>query len=220
MWIISKTGFVSLVQHNTDDTLLRARARRSEHLTDTFPECEVIDLGINCPDYRWHTDIARQDAIDHVIASLESIDYPSHVKEEVTGGTGKDADHVFYRAMLDCWTALARLQDRPPRDPDFWSRYDDWEDRRTYPDFDDDREPESITDLSDTIAGRMAASRFADDDPATWDQERWDNLTVDEALDVADDIREGNDPTMYDDMENTILTLAAEIHRLRAEATK
>lgn len=118
MWIISKTGFVSLVEHATDPDMLRARARRAEHLTGTFPihPDEVIDLGAACPDYRYHANVDRAAAAAVIANAVLDIDYSSHVKEEVSG-----ADDVMYSAMLSCWTALHRLQDPPSPAADWWN---------------------------------------------------------------------------------------------------
>jgi hypothetical protein len=119
MWIISGDGFVSLVQHKDDPTLIRARARRLEHLVQTFDvaEDQVIDLGPKAPDYRWHLDIPRSAAAHALAAQVETLDYDSHVKESVSG-----KDNVMYRAMLSCWTALHRLQDpEPSPSRDWWT---------------------------------------------------------------------------------------------------
>ncbi len=120
MWIITQDGFVSLVQHNADPSLIRARARRRKHLVDTFDltDEDVIDLGANAPDYRWHADIPRIDAAQAMLDAVTELDYTSHVKESVSG---KDND--MYRAMMKCWNALYELQ-RPmpkPASRDWWS---------------------------------------------------------------------------------------------------
>jgi hypothetical protein len=111
MWIITKGGFVSLVQHDSDPDFVRARARRFEHLANTFTSLEpdeIIDLGPNCPDYRWHANVSKDEAADVMFEAVMDLDYTSHVKESVTGG-----DAVFYGAMLGCWRELYALQDRP-----------------------------------------------------------------------------------------------------------
>jgi len=119
MWCISAKGFVSLVEHNEDPELIRARARRREHLTDTFDllDSDVIDFGPNAPDYQFHADVPRTIVAQAMHDAVMNLSYSSHVKEEVSG-----PDNVMYRAMLDCWTALMRLQ-RPPKlaDDDWWT---------------------------------------------------------------------------------------------------
>lgn len=116
MWIIARDGFVSLVEHDADHTMLRARARRREHLADTFDlnDADIIDLGPNAPDYRWHADVPKLNAAQVMYDAVMAIDYDSHVKENVAG-----TDHVMYSAMLGCWRELHRLQVTEPEYPDF-----------------------------------------------------------------------------------------------------
>lgn len=108
MWIVTKTGFVSLVAHKSRGDMVRARARRREHLTDTFGEddIEVIDLGPNAPDYRWHADVDVSLAADAIARAVETIDYDSHAKEAMSGD-----DRTMYRALLKVWSDLYVLQD-------------------------------------------------------------------------------------------------------------
>lgn len=110
MWIVTKGGgFVSLVQHAEDANYLRARARRREHLADTFDlePHELIDFGTNAADYRWHANVERGRAAVAVFDAVHAVDYESHCKEEFA----PLGDPVFYGALMDCWTALYRLQD-------------------------------------------------------------------------------------------------------------
>jgi hypothetical protein len=113
-WIITKGGFVSLVQHEKNPNMLRARARREEHLVNTFglDPADILDLGANAPDYRWHADIPRVVAAEAIAQAVMDIDYTSHVKESVSG-----RDDQMYRAMLRCWDALYTLQRQPPTPP-------------------------------------------------------------------------------------------------------
>jgi hypothetical protein len=138
MWIITRDGFVSLVEHNTDPNLIRVRARRSEHLQETFDlqDGDIIDLGENAPDYRWHADIPRANVAQKMHDAVMELDYTSHVKEEVAGD-----DNQMYQAMLACWTALHRLQDPPRPERDWWT-YDEWEARNREAVFVHKAEPE------------------------------------------------------------------------------
>ena len=106
MWIIGKAGFISVVEHDSDINLVRVRARRREHLARWFPRYDIIDLGPDANDYRWHANVERPEAAYAVAEALLEIDYDSHVKESVAGD-----DRAMYRAMLDCWQALHRLQE-------------------------------------------------------------------------------------------------------------
>ncbi len=153
MWIISDKGFVSLVQHDTDPELIRARARRKAHLLDTFDltEDEIIDYGPNPPDYRWHANVPREDVAEAISDSIMNMSYTSHVKESVSGN-----DRQMYRAMMSTWNAFYELQ-RPPRtDGDWWtSRFEDIEDDDAVgPDEYDRMFPSARQDRLETILGR------------------------------------------------------------------
>jgi hypothetical protein len=107
MWLINKGGFISLVQHRDDPSKIRARARRREHLEDTLhlePD-EIIDLGPDAPDYRWHADVSRMVVIWAMANAVDQLDYTSHAKEAMAGD-----DKVFYDALLGCWRELETLQ--------------------------------------------------------------------------------------------------------------
>lgn len=113
MWIITQNGFVSLVAHETDPNVVRARARRKEHLVDTFdisPDA-VIDLAQTGRyyDYRWHADIDARVAAVAMFEAVRDIEYTSHVKENVSMG-----DPDMYTAMLRCWSALNEIQNEKP----------------------------------------------------------------------------------------------------------
>jgi len=176
MWIIAKSGFVSLVQHNTDSNLIRARARRREHLVATFDltDDEVIDLGPNAPDYRWHCDIPRDEAATVLMDAVMALDYTSHVKEEVSG-----PDNVMHRAMMSCWSALYRLQrpDPVPHDDDWWtpSLFDDGD--APYPEpagnWDDViNDPDEFQGQVRNLADKMLAGS-ADTAPVTLTAKLW-----------------------------------------------
>ena len=109
MWIISKSGFVSLVQHRDDPTKIRARARKRKHLVETFgsdiTDTDIIDFGSDANDYRWHVDVPRAVVMKVLSLAVSAIDYESHAKEAMAG-----EDREFYRALLGCWRELYDLQ--------------------------------------------------------------------------------------------------------------
>ena len=109
MWLMTKTGFLSIVQDRTDKTVFQVRARRVEDLETTFPELASEIIEKPTADYRWRLKVPRRRVIAAVVQALEDIDYDSHVKEELSG---QDDDR--YKAYYDCWTALGRLQPGGP----------------------------------------------------------------------------------------------------------
>lgn len=155
MWIISTHGFVSLVEHDEDPAYIRVRARRRKHLLDTFPfvaDADVIDYGVNASDYRYHANVPRAIAAEAILNAVMNLHVTSHVKEAVAGN-----DDVFYRAMLDSWSALRRLQPARPA-PDWWTTAGG-----------DDDEDDDLDDFH----GSMDATRddFFDDPPRRRDDE-------------------------------------------------
>lgn len=107
MWIASKEGFVSVVEHDDDDMKVRVRARTREHLVAWFPDREedVIDFGEDASDYRWHLDVDRVVFADALIHTALAIDYKSHAKEAMSKGDSK-----FYGVLMAAWGVFMRLQ--------------------------------------------------------------------------------------------------------------
>ena len=108
MWVFTKDGFLSAVQHN-DRARMRIRARRRDDLERAFPGTSIIDMAESGGqfDYRWHLDVARGEWVDYLVESAMDIDYTSHAKEAMTRG-GQDRE--MYSALLDVWTTMYRLQ--------------------------------------------------------------------------------------------------------------
>lgn len=191
MWIIAHDGFVSLVQHRTDPTLIRARARRREHLADTFDvvdPADIIDLGVNAPDYRWAVNLPRATVAQVIHDAVMDIDYVSHVKEEVAG-----KDDLMYSAMLRCWSALMTLQ-RPEPLP----RADWW----TPP-------------IPDTYAPGFDED-FDNDDAVAMGPDA--DMTVDQALDVATEWSDP-EPEDWDEVVVALQVLAAAVRERQPERT-
>lgn len=111
MWIFTKTGFISVVAHDTDPILVRVRARTRQHLADTFPEAEIIDLadgeGDYDYDYRFHADVPRMKVALTVAEAIDNLDYTSHAKEAMAGD-----DNDFYEALLRTWYAMYAYQEQ------------------------------------------------------------------------------------------------------------
>ena len=104
MWVITKAGFVSAVQHNDNPDVMRVRARRAEHLAFGL---EVIDFGSDASDYRYHCDVPRSEFAVWLLDRLSEVDYESHAKEAMAGD-----DSAFYGSLLGCWRELYRIQPR------------------------------------------------------------------------------------------------------------
>lgn len=113
MWLITPTGFYSIVEKPTDrgkGTLtVRARVR-----------ADLIALKrVHCPslgriresedtDYRFRATAKRADVIQAVAHMIEGLNY-SNFKSEVAMRQGIDRAHLYH----DVWDVLHRLQDDP-----------------------------------------------------------------------------------------------------------
>lgn len=115
MWVFTKHGFLSAVQHEDDRSRMRVRARRREHLDNAFPDYKILDMQETDEpyDYRWHLDISRGEWIDYLADAAMDVDYTSHVKEAIAGN-----DMDMYRALLATWTAMYGLQSAEELEPD------------------------------------------------------------------------------------------------------
>ena len=117
----------------------------------TSPTSDIIDLGPNAPDYRWHAEVPRNVVAQTMYDQVMDLDYSSHVKEEVAG-----ADNIMYSAMMGCWRELHKLQDPPELDPDWWFVDDGGDPYR--PVFHnpqaDDGEPPSMDTMNEIVTNR------------------------------------------------------------------
>ena len=106
MWMVTKLGFISAVRHDTDDGFFLVRARRREDLEQSFPDHldQIVEMAQ--ADYRWRVKVGIDDMFDFMADAVETIDYTTHAKEAMAGDDGDR-----YRAYLDVWSALYKLQD-------------------------------------------------------------------------------------------------------------
>ncbi len=107
MWVITRHGFYSAVQHRDDGGQILVRARVRSDLDAMLAllgrDSEVVSDP--CADYRFRTTIERGAWAAFLAAEAAGVDYESHAKEAMAG-----SDRRRYDAYLDCWAALARLQ--------------------------------------------------------------------------------------------------------------
>lgn len=107
MWVVTRHGFYSAVQHRDDPGRLLVRARARSDLDAMLAvlgrDSEVVND--TCADYRYRVTIEREAWATFLAAEAAGVDYESHAKEAMAG-----SDRRRYDAYLDCWAALARLQ--------------------------------------------------------------------------------------------------------------
>lgn len=110
MWIFTRDGFYSAVQHNESSDLLQVRARRRDDLERLaaavgYSDAPIIELPD--ADYRWRLNVQRDDFAGYMSRAVESIDYETNVK-----GTLARGDKARKSAMMSVWSAMYSLQER------------------------------------------------------------------------------------------------------------
>ncbi|OYX48786.1 MAG: hypothetical protein B7Y90_09055 [Alphaproteobacteria bacterium 32-64-14] len=113
MWLITPTGFYSIVEKPTDqkqDTLtVRARVRSDlVGLKRTYCPSLGRIRESDDTDYRYRATAKRTDVADAVAQMIAGLRY-SNFKSEVAVQQGLERAHLYH----DVWDALHRLQDDP-----------------------------------------------------------------------------------------------------------
>lgn len=109
MWLFTKTGFYSVVKHDTiaDTLLVRSRVRAdldrlADRLgTDPGDIREVPPPG----DYRWQMPVAKTSLADVIADEVENIDYTTSVKTAIDLG-----EQDRHNALMRVWVAMMTLQ--------------------------------------------------------------------------------------------------------------
>jgi hypothetical protein len=103
MWVFTKYGFLSIVEHKEEDMkdhfLVRARVRTP--LDELWPNHKLLKL--DEADYRYRIIIPKIEAIDVLTDVTGSIDYPNF----------KNAckeDAAYHEVLTKLWYQLARYQ--------------------------------------------------------------------------------------------------------------
>lgn len=111
MWIFTTDGYISAVAHQTDESLLRVRARVREDLVRAFPDLEedILDLRGSGTDYRWHLNVPRDRVKAYLASAVDGLDYTSHAKDYMTHGLGPQGR---LDAMYAIWDAMYKLQSK------------------------------------------------------------------------------------------------------------
>ena len=108
MWMFTKDGFFSVVEHRGDDTKLIVRARDREDLetiTELFPvETDLKVLHTPDADYEWRLVIDRRDWAKYCKVSAWEIDY-DNFKNAI-----KRQDPERAHLYMNVWAAMRELQ--------------------------------------------------------------------------------------------------------------
>lgn len=99
MWVFTKHGLLSIVEHRNDKDFLCVRARQAHHLTKNFPN--TVPMYTPDADYHWRLVLSRNVVRKKMIELVDLIDYPNF----------KDAaDEDLQGPYLRVWTAGMGLQ--------------------------------------------------------------------------------------------------------------
>lgn len=111
MWIFTKTGFYSVVNHRDHPDCYLVRARTREDLVDliektswVMPDPSHIEEAPTA-DYRWRLVVTKQQFRRVMDEQLENLDYTTNVKHVIDKG-----DDVRHEALMDVWVAMMTLQ--------------------------------------------------------------------------------------------------------------
>lgn len=110
MWIVTTSGFVSLVEDRADSGILQVRSRVAEDITAMFPTAEVMT--IPGADYLHRARVDRREVANRLAAAVMGIDYTSHFKDVALERSPGSAER--YAAYYGTWSAMARMQDYAP----------------------------------------------------------------------------------------------------------
>ncbi|RPA70295.1 hypothetical protein EF405_03195 [Cyclobacteriaceae bacterium YHN15] len=100
MWIASKSGFVSVVQHFEKQDMLLVRARVRKDLQSLFDNKRIIEL--DYADYRFRVEVSKQEFAEIMVNQIKDIDYPNFKNHIAAKGEQVDklgAYHDIWRIM-------------------------------------------------------------------------------------------------------------------------
>jgi|PlaIllAssembly_1097288.scaffolds.fasta_scaffold56881_4 hypothetical protein len=104
MWLITRDGFISLVEYKHDPTMLLARARREDDLL-TLVRPDEIQVDRDA-DYMYRAPVARTRVALWMAKQIDGIDYTSHAKEEMSLWADGTRDTERYEAYMRVWGDL------------------------------------------------------------------------------------------------------------------
>ena len=101
MWIFTKHGFISVVQHLQEEGCFQVKSRVAHPLRILWPdhEIQVIDWA----DYRFRINIRKEDVLPVLAEQIGSIDYSSFKNE-------CDWEPEYYYALVHIWNVMYRYQ--------------------------------------------------------------------------------------------------------------
>jgi hypothetical protein len=111
MWIMTDTGFVSIVQFRDDPSKLLVRARVEDDLYNVFGEDITVET-LPGADYLYRTVLDRVDVAEILTMKVFDLDYESHAKDVALDRSAKVPGRT--EAYYGTWSAMAKMQPIPP----------------------------------------------------------------------------------------------------------
>ena len=101
MWIFTKYGFISVVQHNSLEDCFQVKSRVVEPLEILWPEIdiEIIDWA----DYRFRITIEKDKVFDILSKEIQNVNYTSFKNECYV-------DHDYHDALVRVWNTMYNYQ--------------------------------------------------------------------------------------------------------------
>ena len=103
MWVFTRFGFISIVQHNADPSIMLVRSRTIEPLDALWPGSEVIVM--SRADYRYRIFVPREVVSEVIMGLLDGLDYPNF-KSTCTD------DDDYQLALASVWRTMYGYQER------------------------------------------------------------------------------------------------------------
>ena len=110
MWIVTTSGFLSVVKDRKDPNNLQVRARVREDILAHFPDAQVFVA--HGGDYRHRAVISKADVAAKIAEMILDINYDSHFKDVAIKTSPKSSNR--YAAYYGAWTSFAKMQDYAP----------------------------------------------------------------------------------------------------------
>lgn len=101
MWIFTRYGFLSIVQHNAMPGYFQVKARVISPLEQLWPEqdIEIIDWA----DYRFRITIEKEMVFPILLKQIQEVNYTSFKNECYV-------DHDYHDTLVRVWTTMYNYQ--------------------------------------------------------------------------------------------------------------
>jgi hypothetical protein len=110
MWLLLDRGFISIVEHQDDPSVLQVRSRVKADISNIFPNADVYEH--DGADYLFRANISREEVANIMWEKVMTLDYTSHVKDvAIQRSAPAQGRSAAYYAT---WTAMSKMQPVPP----------------------------------------------------------------------------------------------------------